>query len=155
MPTPAPFDDDQVVALLTRISQRAAQTLRDARQSGANGPQTLGGSLASAEASQRYGRRRSDRPRTAPQVRTLNAQAVALLQLLPPQIRLVALRGAFPRIVNHIAAVWDDPKAFDTYLDSLLIDTRGKRQGFPFPVVAELTELRAYHIRHVRPSQRS
>ncbi|HPU50149.1 MAG TPA: hypothetical protein PK359_01210 [Burkholderiaceae bacterium] len=171
----APFDDSEVTALLSRISRRAAQTVRDAAGDSRPPPGALSGSLpgATPDATPKapgrsapvkstpallrpaggagYGRRRSDPPRTAPQVRTLNEQAVALLQILPPQIRLVALRGGYPRIVNQLAALWDDPKAFDEYVDSLLIDKRGKRQGFPFPVVADLSELRTYHQRHVRP----
>ena len=151
----APFDDSQVTALLSRISKRAAQTVRDAaaetRDTNRSVPVKSTPALLKPAAGSGYGRRRSDPPRTAPQVRTLNEHAVALLQILPPHIRLVALRGGFPRIVNQLAAVWDDPRAFDNYVDSLLIDKRGKRQGFPFPVVAELTELRTYHQRHVRP----
>ncbi len=189
MSKPVPFEDNQVVALLAKISQRAAQTVREAgaaasqRKAGPPpktpaallrpdstpapdkpgqsprpakpDPASARGRLdvtpRAADHSVRYGRRRSDPPRTS-QTRTLNEHAVALLQVLPAHIRLATLRGAFPRIVNRLAAVWDNPTAFDNYVDSLLIDTRGKRQGFAFPVVAELAELRAYHQRHARPA---
>lgn len=151
MTQPAPPEHPEAQALLARISERAAQTVREsAAKASARAPAGGESPRPPDQPGVRYGRRRSDPPRSAPQVRTLNEHAVALLQILPAQIRLAALRGSFPRIVNHIAAVWDDPRAFDNYIDSLLIDTRGKRQGFPFPVIAELAELRTYHLRHVR-----
>ena len=181
-----PFDQVDVSAMLTRISQRAARTVRDAgakpaegtaqrpdapapgrpeepaRHARAPGAPSSDARAPGAPSSERpaepaprplvrYGRRRSDEPRSTAGRPTLNEQAIALLQVLPPPMRLVALRNGFARIVNHIAAIWDDPQAFDRYVDSLLVDTRGKRQGFPLPVVAELAELRAYPRGHVCP----
>jgi hypothetical protein len=186
MAKPEPFDQVDVAAMLTRISQRAARTVRDAgakpAEGTAQGPEApvprrpdetalprrarpLVAPSASpsvpppadrpaepaARPAVRYGRRRSDEPRSTAGRPTLNEEAIALLQVLPPPMRLVALRNGFARIVNHIAAIWDDAQAFDRYVDSLLVDTRGKRQGFPLPVVAELAELRAYHRGHVWP----
>lgn len=80
----------------------------------------------------------------------LDDAAVRLLERLPAQLRLVALRGLYPRLLNRLAAAWGDPAAFEAAVDSLLIDQRGGRQGFPFEVLAELTELREYH-RSIRP----
>lgn len=177
MAKPEPFDQVDVAAMLTRISQRAARTIRDAGAKTADGaprraetpvpgrpdetalPRRAKPVAAPAEQpaeptprpAVRYGRRRADEARSPAGRPTLNDQAIALLQALPPPMRLVALRNGFARIVNHIAAIWDDAPAFDRYVDSLLVDTRGKRQGFPLPVVAELAELRAYHRGHVSP----
>lgn len=80
-----------------------------------------------------------------PEDQRLDATAVRLLEALPPQLRLVTLRGQYPRLLNRIAAAWHDPQAFEATIDSLVIDQRGGRQGFPFAVLRELAELREYH----------
>jgi len=67
---------------------------------------------------------------------------------LPPRVRPSALMRQFPRIANQIAAAWDDLVQFDTYMDSLLTDKRGGRNGFPSDVIAELGALDNY--RHTR-----
>lgn len=81
----------------------------------------------------------------APEDQQLDAAAVRLLEALPAQMRLATLRGEYPRLLNGIAAVWHDPQALDAAIDSLVIDRRGGRQGFPFEVLRELTDLREYH----------
>jgi len=86
--------------------------------------------------------------------RQLEAGAVRLLESLPPTLRLVALRGQFPRILNQLADAWHSPSSFDALTSSLLIDNRGQRQGFPFEVVTELTELREYYFAMVHPEAR-
>ncbi len=80
-----------------------------------------------------------------PEDQRLDAAAARLLEALPPQMRLSTLRGVYPRLLNGIAAVWHDPQAFEATIDSLVIDRRGGRQGFPFEVLRELTDLREYH----------
>jgi hypothetical protein len=64
---------------------------------------------------------------------------------LPREVRLPALLRAYPRIANMIAAAWTDSAATSTYLDDLLIDRRGRRQGFPVDVLDELILLRTYY----------
>ena len=86
--------------------------------------------------------------------RQLEAEAIGLLETLPPSLRLVALRGQFPRILHRLAQAWHAPRDFDELTRSLLIDDRGQRQGFPFEVVAELTELREYYFAMVHPEAR-
>jgi hypothetical protein len=84
----------------------------------------------------------------------LEPAAIRLLEALPPYLRLVALRCEFPRLLNRLAADWNDPKAFEATIESLVLDHRGGRQGFPFAVLRELTELRDYHaatLRRARP----
>lgn len=51
---------------------------------------------------------------------------------------------AFPRIASRIRELWGTP-ACDQYLDQLLIDDRGNRQGFPPPVVSALLALSERH----------
>lgn len=48
-----------------------------------------------------------------------------------------------PRIANRIANAWHDEQAAVALLDELLIDRRGRRQGFSPFVQAELLRLRA------------
>lgn len=79
------------------------------------------------------------------QEQRLGPAAIALLESLPPHLRLVTLRGQYPRLLNRLAAAWHEPSALDEAVDSLIIDTRGGRQGFPFEVLVELTALREYH----------
>ena len=54
----------------------------------------------------------------------------------------INLIGQYPRIVNLIAAAWDNPTAFGEYLTDLLYDFRGNRAGFPAEIVWELRALR-------------
>lgn len=82
---------------------------------------------------------------------TIDAAAIELLEGLPPALRLVGLRGQFPRVLNRIARAWPDPLAFAALMDSLMIDERGNREGFPFEVVKEVTELRRYYFSMVHP----
>ena len=86
--------------------------------------------------------------------RQLADPSIRLLETLPPTLRLVALRGQFPRVLNRIADAWHSPKAFMALIESLLLDERGKRQGFPFEVMNELTELREYYFAMVHPEAR-
>jgi hypothetical protein len=64
---------------------------------------------------------------------------------LPPIVQPLALMRRFPRIANQLAAVWDEAPSVRSYLDSLLVDNRGHRQGFPPDVLKELLSLRLYH----------
>ncbi|MEW5788794.1 MAG: hypothetical protein AB1899_13160 [Pseudomonadota bacterium] len=48
-----------------------------------------------------------------------------------------AIERRFPRIARELMARWHG-RDIDTYLDSLLIDERGDRMGFPADVLEEL-----------------
>ena len=85
----------------------------------------------------------------------IDAATIELLEQLPPALRLVGLRGLFPRVLNRIARAWPDPLAFSALMDSLMIDERGNREGFPFEVVKEITELRRYYFTMVHPEWRA
>lgn len=74
---------------------------------------------------------------------------------LPLEVQPRALLFKFPRIANLIAALWQDPNSVRRYIDDLLVDKRGNRQGFPLDVLRELFQLRAYydelHPANVKP----
>lgn len=57
---------------------------------------------------------------------------------------LAALRDRLPRIADRIQAVWGYPEC-DQYLNRLIIDDRGNRQGFPADVLTLLLRLSVMH----------
>jgi hypothetical protein len=73
---------------------------------------------------------------------------------LPRSVRPLALMRRFPRIANQLAAVWSETPSVRSYLDGLLVDDRGHRQGFPQDVLRELLSLRLYH-EHLHPQELS
>ena len=66
------------------------------------------------------------------------------VETLPSDVQPKALLRRYPRIANLIAAVWADRVWLRNYMDSLLTDTRGDRQGFPPDVLKDLLALRSY-----------
>jgi hypothetical protein len=69
------------------------------------------------------------------------------------QDSITDLEKHFPRLVEEIALEWGYPK-FPDYIDHLLLDDRGDRQGFPETVVSELMFLRMVGeelLRHTDP----
>ena len=65
------------------------------------------------------------------------------LHRLPRGIRPLVLPRKFPRIANALCRTWSDEQALSEYLDGLVFDHRGGRQGFPALVQEELEAL--YH----------
>ena len=74
----------------------------------------------------------------------LNRDAIRWLASLPDPVRPIELGRKFPRIINTIAAKWADFIGCRRYLNSLQIDDRGGRQGFPFEIGQEICTLREY-----------
>ncbi len=72
------------------------------------------------------------------------------LAKLPRIVRPLALLRRYPRIANNMAGAWGDPRAFRAYLDDLLIDRRGNRQGFTPEIQRELVLLR-FHYEEEHP----
>jgi hypothetical protein len=70
-----------------------------------------------------------------------------LLDRLPLHVCPRQLATQYPRIVNLIALQWNDSNACSAYLEELLVDRRGARQGFPSVVELELVKLRDYWFR--------
>jgi hypothetical protein len=62
---------------------------------------------------------------------------------LPASSRPIEMLKAYPRVANRIASGWRDPRSARDVLDDLLIDHRGRRQGFPPFVLMELLRLEA------------
>lgn len=71
-----------------------------------------------------------------------SAQAVTWLLSLDKAYFPTELAKAIPRIINKLAATWDYPVESGKYLDSLLLDERVGRQGFPMPILRELIALK-------------
>lgn len=69
------------------------------------------------------------------------------LQHLPQALRPSELCARYPRVANRIALCWSDPALTDYLLDGLMVNHRGKRNGFPPPVAVELMRLRLLHAR--------
>ena len=72
----------------------------------------------------------------------LSVVADSFFRTLPGKDYPQALVDSFPRIANTIVELRDDRAKLSQYLDSLLNDTRGGRQGFPFSVLMEIQNLR-------------
>jgi hypothetical protein len=65
---------------------------------------------------------------------------------LPPDVRPKELMVRYPRLANMAAASWGSAVAFRDYLDILLIDRRGSRQGFSPEIRAEFEQLRTFYF---------
>lgn len=65
-----------------------------------------------------------------------------------------AIEIRFPRIARELTARWQTP-GIDFYIDSLLIDTRGNRMGFPPDVLEEIMFLAGvrWYLGHAEPPQ--
>jgi hypothetical protein len=72
----------------------------------------------------------------------LTTDADSFFRTLPGKDYPQTLADNFPRIANTIFELRDDRVKLTQYLDSLLNDTRGGRQGFPFSVLMEIQNLR-------------
>ena len=84
--------------------------------------------------------RRANRPATG-----LLRPTAQWASTLPSTVVPHALLAKFPRIGNLLAVLWQDPGSLRRYLDDLLVDKRGNRQGFPLDILRELFALRAYY----------
>lgn len=72
----------------------------------------------------------------------LSAAAEQHLLALPGLKYPQALVLQFPRIVNRLVELKDDPDGLRQYFDELTHDARGGRHGFPFEVLMDLLALR-------------
>jgi len=72
----------------------------------------------------------------------LSTESDSFFRTLPGKDYPQALVDSYPRIANTIVELREDRANLTKYFDSLLNDTRGGRQGFPFNVLMELQTLR-------------
>ena len=91
----------------------------------------------------------------APQSRAVLLDTTTLwMAELPQAVRPIMLTRKFPRIANSIAELWRRVARCEEYLDTLVVDLRGDRMGFPSEVAQELTALRSYFA-ELHPHNRS
>ena len=83
----------------------------------------------------------------------LSAAGLAWLASVEQSARPIKLAAAFPRIVNRMAKLWKMPGLANRYLEELLTDTRGNRQGFPLNILKELGTLKDYYQAKVFPTR--
>lgn len=76
----------------------------------------------------------------------LAKQAFQWLATLPKDTRPTALALQFPRIANRLAEIWKRPLQCERYLDELMIDRRGGRQGFPSDVAADIAKVKLHFM---------
>jgi hypothetical protein len=74
----------------------------------------------------------------------LAAQVARWMESLPETLRPVTVAAQFPRIAERLSLIWVSPSDARNYLDELLIDDRGTRQGFPPEAASELLRLSAH-----------
>jgi hypothetical protein len=102
----------------------------------------LGSARADRELGHRWARHRLPE---SPYDRTPTRPTLGWMGHLPAPVIPNELGRQFARIANRLARLWDTPPACREYLDSLLLDRRGGRRGFPNAVLHELQTLSTYY----------
>ncbi|MFN7645286.1 MAG: hypothetical protein ACK5PW_19755 [Burkholderiales bacterium] len=77
------------------------------------------------------------------------ATIAAWVARLPKERQPFALVRSYPRIAELLAGVDADTSVAIRYLDSLTIDDRGDRNGFPVDVGRELMQLRLHYAQRL------
>ena len=85
----------------------------------------------------------------------LDENAYRWIMQIPEATRPIVLAQQFPRVLNHIIELWKRPLKCDDYLESLVIDQRGTRQGFPEDVTEELAKLKEFFELHYAHTYRT
>ena len=83
--------------------------------------------------------------------RQLSPDVQRILAALPPGIDLGRSCSQYPQAVEKLLKHWRNPIEFRSVIESMVIDRRGGRQGFPFDIVTELGALREYYDQYVSP----
>ena len=79
----------------------------------------------------------------------LRERAVKWLAALPADLRPMATAGHYPRIVNRMDELWSQCEYTRLHFQSLLVDRREGRKGFPLEVRRELEALQNYYFEHL------
>lgn len=84
--------------------------------------------------------------RRAPQPtdKALTGRSMDFLAALPEEVRPQVTMQRYPRVINALVDVWNNPDLRDEAFDSLLNDKRKGRRGFPIDVERELSTLCLY-----------
>jgi len=80
----------------------------------------------------------------------LTARAQMLIEVLPTPVKPKVLLS-YPHVVNRLAELWRTSQPMRRYLQDLLLDSRGTRNGFPPAVIGELSALRSYYENRIHP----
>jgi hypothetical protein len=91
-----------------------------------------------------WGRRRVDAAQDILRERTFK-----WLATLPAELRPMITARVYPRIVNRIGDLWAHCEFTRLYLQSLLVERRKGRQGFPAEVKRELVDLDRHYFEHL------
>ncbi len=86
---------------------------------------------------------------------TLHAETVRWLADLPARLRPRQLAQAYARVANEIARRWGDPGACLAFLNDVLVDRRGTRQGFPMEIALELARVKSYYETELHPTSQT
>lgn len=84
-------------------------------------------------------------PRARQENNVLLSTTLTWIAGLPKDVRPMVLARRFPRIANNVAGLWRRVARCEEYLDTLIVDRRGDRTGFPPDVARELTNLRGFY----------
>jgi hypothetical protein len=84
----------------------------------------------------------------APPRESLNPWGAALLRM--PGVRLSFTAARYPHVVNQLAAMWNDGRSLQQYINGLLIDDRVDRAGFEFQALDELAGVRDLRLAELR-----
>jgi hypothetical protein len=93
---------------------------------------------------QRFARRGLQAPEA------ISSQTVVWLASLPVDIRPLLLPVQYTRITNALCRLWGTPDQCLRYLEDLLTDRRGDRQGFILDIAMELAGLKNHYETEVR-----
>jgi hypothetical protein len=86
------------------------------------------------------------RRKAAPEKGELHDRTFKWLATLPVDLRPMSTAQKYPRIVNKISDLWGHCEYTRLYFQSLLVDRRKGRRGFPLDVKRELLALQQYYF---------
>ena len=81
------------------------------------------------------------RRQSGQEAKSLTPEAEAFYRSMPPSDYPAKLIAAFPRIANQISVYHGNKVVLGRYFETLLVDERGGRQGFPFGVLVDIQNL--------------
>lgn len=90
-----------------------------------------------------------DRQPADPEADTLQDRTFKWIATLPIALRPMATGALYPRIVNRISDLWPNCEFTRLYFQSLLVDRRKGRRGFPADVRTELEALQHYYFENL------